>query len=85
MTRAPRSSTHSQPGRRILDARTQAPLDKITRIMTELALDHHERDALVRHLDRVSVSQLVGCEPTPHTRRRGEALIPSPHLVICLT
>ena len=31
-------------------------LDRITRIMPELALDHDQRNAFVRHLDRVSVS-----------------------------
>jgi hypothetical protein len=31
-------------------------LDRITRIMPELALDHDERNALVRHFDCVSVS-----------------------------
>jgi len=47
MTRASRSSTRSQPRRRVLDAGTEAPLDKITRIMTKLALDHdQQRDAL---------------------------------------
>jgi hypothetical protein len=29
------------------------PLDRITRIMPELALDHDEWNTLVRHLDRV--------------------------------
>ena len=35
--------------------------------MSELALDHDERDALVRHLDRVSVPELVRREPAPDT------------------
>lgn len=34
----------------------------------ELALDHDERDALVRHLDRVRVPQLVRREPPAYTR-----------------
>lgn len=34
--------------------------------VSELALDHDERDALVRHLDRVSVSKLMRREPPPH-------------------
>jgi hypothetical protein len=33
----------------------RSPLTRITHIMPELALDHHERDALVRHLDGVRV------------------------------
>ena len=32
----------------------------------ELALDHDERDAFVRHLDRVSVPKLMRREPPPH-------------------
>jgi hypothetical protein len=32
----------------------------------ELPLDHNERNALVRHLDGVSVPQLMRCEPTPN-------------------
>ena len=39
--------------------------------MSELALDHDERDAFVRHLDGVSMPQLVRCEPPSHTRRAG--------------
>jgi hypothetical protein len=46
MTRASRSSTHSQPRRHVLDAGTEAPLDKITRITTKLTLDDQQRDAL---------------------------------------
>jgi len=34
-----------------------------------LALDHDERDSLVRHLDRVRMSQLVRREPTSDARR----------------
>ena len=34
----------------------------------ELALDHNKRDALVRHLDRVRMPQLVRSEPPPHAR-----------------
>ena len=36
--------------------------------MAELALDHIERHSLARHLDGVSVPQLVRSESTPHTR-----------------
>ena len=43
-----------------------ASLDRITRLISELALDHDERDALVRHLDRVRVPQLMRREPPPH-------------------
>ena len=39
--------------------------------VSELALDHHQRDALVRHLDRMSVPQLMRREATPHARRSG--------------
>jgi hypothetical protein len=31
--------------------------------MTDLSLDHDQRDAFVRHLDRVRVSELMGREP----------------------
>ena len=34
--------------------------------MSELALDNDKRDALVCHLDRVSVPQLMRREPPPH-------------------
>jgi len=34
--------------------------------MPELALDHDERDALVSHLHRVRVSQLMRGESTSH-------------------
>jgi hypothetical protein len=34
--------------------------------MTELALDHDERDSFVRHLDCVGVPQLVWREPPSH-------------------
>jgi hypothetical protein len=42
--------------------------------MLELPLDHHERNALVRHLDRMSVPKLVRREPTPHTCARSGAV-----------
>jgi hypothetical protein len=43
--------------------------------MAELALDHHERNALMRHLDCVGVSELmVGCEPPSDTRRGGPVM-----------
>ena len=36
--------------------------------MPKLALDHHEGDAFMRHLDCVCVPQLVWREPTPDAR-----------------
>ncbi len=42
--------------------------------MPELSLDHHERDALVGHLDRVSVAELVRSEPAPHAGGSGGVL-----------
>jgi hypothetical protein len=36
-------------------------------MISELALDHDERDALKRHLDRVRVPQLVRREPPAYT------------------
>jgi hypothetical protein len=33
----------------------------------ELTLDDRQRNPLVGHLDRVSMPQLVGCEPPPDT------------------
>ena len=42
-------------------------LDRITRIMPELALDHDQRKTLVRHLDRASVPQLMRRKPAPYT------------------
>jgi hypothetical protein len=36
--------------------------------MPELALDHDERDSLMRHLDRVRVPQLMCSEPPPEAR-----------------
>jgi hypothetical protein len=33
----------------------------------ELPLDHDERHAFVRHLDRLGVSQLIGRETPSHT------------------
>ncbi len=33
--------------------------------MAELALDDDRRDAFVRHLDGVSVAELMRCEPSP--------------------
>ena len=35
--------------------------------MPELALDHNEGDAFVRHLDRMRVSELMRRESTPDT------------------
>jgi hypothetical protein len=40
----------------------------------ELALDHDEWNAFVRHLDRVSVSQLMRREPSSHSRRVGRVV-----------
>ena len=37
--------------------------------MTELALDHDERTALVRHLDCMSVTRLVGRDAAGGARR----------------
>jgi hypothetical protein len=37
--------------------------------VSKLTLNHDQRNALVRHLDRVGVSQLVRRESTSHTRR----------------
>ncbi len=34
--------------------------------MSELPLDHDERNTFVRHLDRMGVSQLVGRKPPSH-------------------
>ena len=39
--------------------------------MAQLALDDDERHALVRHLDRVGVSELVRREAAPHAGRSG--------------
>jgi hypothetical protein len=36
--------------------------------MSKLTLDHDQRNALVRHLDRVSVPKLMRREPSPHAR-----------------
>jgi hypothetical protein len=38
--------------------------------MPELSLDDDQRNALVRHLDRVGVPELVWCEASPHSRCR---------------
>ena len=35
--------------------------------MPELPLDNRQRDRFVRDLDRVSMPQLVWCEPPPQT------------------
>jgi len=32
----------------------------------ELALDDHQRHALARHLDSVSMPELMGCKPPTH-------------------
>jgi hypothetical protein len=37
----------------------------------KLSLDHHQRDPLVSHLDRVGVPPLVRREPPPNTSYRG--------------
>ena len=39
--------------------------------MPELALNHDERNAFVRHLDCVSVPQLMRREPPSHACRSG--------------
>jgi hypothetical protein len=38
--------------------------------VAELPLNHHERNAFVRHLNRVGMSQLVRGEPTSYASRR---------------
>ena len=35
--------------------------------MPKLTLDHDQRNALVRHLDRMSMTELVRREPSSHT------------------
>ena len=50
-----------------LTATNTNALDRITRIMAELALDDKQRHALARHLHPVSVPQLVRRGATPHT------------------
>ena len=53
--------------------RTLKPaLDRITRIMAELALDDVERHALAGELDGVGVAQLVGREAAPDAGLGGE-------------
>jgi len=42
--------------------------------MPKLPLDDYERDALVRHLDGVSVPELVRGEATSHFRRGGSVM-----------
>ena len=42
--------------------------------MTELSLDHDQRDSLAGHLDRVRVPQLVRREPTANTSRLSGAM-----------
>jgi hypothetical protein len=49
------------------------PVDRITHIMPELPLDDDERDAFVRHLDRVSVPELMRREPPPDAGCSGRA------------
>jgi hypothetical protein len=39
-----------------------------------LSLDHDERDVLVRHLDGVSVPELMWCEPTPDAGLGGRVM-----------
>ena len=40
----------------------------------ELALDHHQRDTLVSHLDSMCVSELVGRKSAPHPGHGGGSL-----------
>ena len=47
-----------------------ASLDRITRIMPELALDHEQRHTLARHLDCMCMPQLVGREPAADSCRQ---------------
>lgn len=39
--------------------------------MPQLALDDQQRDPLARHLNRVSVAQLMRCEAPPNSGTRG--------------
>src|ERR1039458_10690610 len=41
--------------------------------MPELPLDNRQRDPFVRHLDRVSMPQLVWCEPPPYASLGSES------------
>ena len=41
--------------------------------MSELALNHEERDTLARHLDRVRMPELMGRESPAHTGGLGGA------------
>ena len=41
--------------------------------MSQLALDDDQRDAFASHLDGVGVTELVRCEPAPHSCRGGGA------------
>jgi hypothetical protein len=41
--------------------------------MPELPLDNRQRNPFVRHLDRMSVPELVRRKPPPHPRLGGEA------------
>ena len=43
------------------------------RLLSELALDHDQRDAFAGHLDGVSVTKLVSREAAPHSGRGGGA------------
>jgi hypothetical protein len=52
-----------------LTATNTHALDRITRIMTELALDHDQRDPLARHLDRVCVPELMRGGPATDAGR----------------
>jgi hypothetical protein len=48
-------------------------LDRITRIMAELALDDDQWHAFARHLDGVRVTELVWREAPSHSGRGGGA------------
>jgi hypothetical protein len=50
------------------------PLDRITRIMPELALDDDEGDPFVGHFHRVSVPELMGREATSHAGFSGRVM-----------
>jgi hypothetical protein len=45
--------------------------------VSELALDHEQRNSLARHLNRVGVPELVTREPPPHTSLRCGLVHPS--------
>jgi hypothetical protein len=57
-------------GPAVTPAPRPAPTQRGDAKVRVLALDHDERDALVRHLDRMGVTELMGCKPASHAGRR---------------